>query len=102
MEDVTDIILNLKQVRFKQHSPDTVTLKISKQGAGKVTAADIQITDKVEVLNPEQHIATIGGNGSREITVSFGRGYVPAEELPQLNAGVGVIPVDAIFLPSAA
>lgn len=101
MEDVTDIILNLKQVRFKQHSPDTVTLKISKQGAGKVTAADIQLTDKVEVLNPEQHIATIGGNGrfDAEITVSFGRGYVPAEELNITNAGVGVIPVDAIFSP---
>lgn len=101
MEDVTDIILNLKQVRFKQYGPDTVTLKISKQGAGKVTAADIQASDKVEVLNPEQHIATIGGTGKfeAEITVSFGRGYVPAEELNILNAGVGVIPVDAIFSP---
>lgn len=101
MEDVTDIILNLKQVRFKQHSPDTVTLKISKQGAGKVTAADIQLTDKVEVLNPDQHIATIGGNGKfdAEVTVSFGRGYVPAEELNITNAGVGVIPVDAVFSP---
>lgn len=101
MEDVTDIILNLKQVRFKQYGPDTVTLKISKQGAGKVTAADIQVSDKVEVLNPDQHIATIGGNGKfeAELTVSFGRGYVPAEELNIMNAGVGVIPVDAIFSP---
>jgi DNA-directed RNA polymerase subunit alpha len=101
MEDVTDIILNLKQVRFRQHTPDTVTLKISKQGTGKVTAADIQTSDKIEVLNPDQHIATIGGNGKfdAEITVSFGRGYVPAEELPDLVSGVGVIPVDAIFSP---
>jgi len=101
MEDVTDIILNLKLVRFRQYTPDVLNLKISKTGAGKVTAADIQINDKIEVLNPEQHIATLGNTGKfeAEVTVSFGRGYVPSEELEQLNPGVGVIPVDAIFSP---
>ncbi len=101
MEDVTDIILNLKQVRFRQYTPDVLTLKISKTSAGKVTAADIQISDKIEVLNPDQHIATLGNTGKfeAEVTVSFGRGYVPSEELENLNTTVGVIPVDAIFSP---
>ena len=101
MEDVTDIILNLKQVRFRQYTPDIVTLRISKQGPGKVTAADIQASDKIEVLNPDQHIATLGANGKfdAEVSISFGRGYVPSEELEQQNGGVGVIPVDAIFSP---
>jgi DNA-directed RNA polymerase subunit alpha len=101
MEDVTDIILNLKQVRFRQHTPDTLNLKISKSGAGKVTAADIQLNDKIEVLNPEQHIATLGANSKFEadITVSFGRGYVPSEELEQAQTGVGIVPVDAIYSP---
>lgn len=102
LEDVTDIILNLKQVRFLQHSPEEQKLKISKRGAGKVTAADIQINDKVEILNPDQHIATLSDNAvfEAEITVNFGRGYVPAEELEQeRNATVGTIAVDAIFSP---
>jgi DNA-directed RNA polymerase subunit alpha len=101
MEDVTDIILNLKQVRFRQYTPDVLNLKISKTGAGKVTAADIQVNDKIEVLNPDQHLATLGNTGKfeAEITVSFGRGYVPSEELEQPISGVGVIPVDAIFSP---
>jgi DNA-directed RNA polymerase subunit alpha len=81
LEDVTDIILNLKQVRFRQYTSDSLTLKISKKGPGKVTAADIQTSDKVEVLNHEQHIATLGSNAnfSAEIIVEFGRGYVPTE-----------------------
>jgi len=101
MEDVTDIILNLKLVRFRQFTPDPIVLKISKQGSGKVTAADIQASDKIEVLNPDQHIATLGGNAKfdAEITVSFGRGYVPSEELEGQISAVGSIPVDAIFSP---
>ncbi len=100
LEDVTDIILNLKEVRFRQFTPDTLTLKISKKGPGKLTAADIQTSDKVEVLNKEQHIATLGANANfnAEIIVSYGRGYVPTEnreeELP-----VGFIPVDALYSP---
>lgn len=100
LEDVTDIILNLKEVRFRQYSADPVTLRISKKGPGKVTAADIQVSDRIEVLNPDQHIATLGGNAnfSAEVIVSFGRGYVPTEnreeELP-----VGYIGVDALYSP---
>jgi DNA-directed RNA polymerase subunit alpha len=100
LEDVTDIILNLKEVRFRHYTPDVMTLRISKKGPGKITAADIQVNDKIEVLNPEQHIATLGGNAnfSAEILVTFGRGYDAAEarnsELP-----IGFISVDALYSP---
>jgi len=100
MEDVTDIILNLKQLRFKQYSPEPQTLRITKNGPGSVTARDIQTTDKIEVLNPDQHIATLGGNAkfSAELVCTFGRGFVAADENPQQN-GVGFISVDALYSP---
>ncbi len=101
MEDVTDIILNLKQVRFRQFSPEPQTLRIVKEGTGPITAADIQTNDKVEVLNPEQHIATLGQNAkfSAEVIVTYGRGYVPAEENENRNLGVGFIGMDALYSP---
>ena len=100
VEDVTDIILNLKQVRFKLYSPNTKTLRIEKTSEGPVTAADIQSDDQVEVLNPEQHIATLGRGGkfSAEIIVKLGRGYVPSDEQQQ-ELPVGFIAVDSIFSP---
>lgn len=100
LEDVTDIILNLKEVRFRQYSPDVQILRISKKGPGKVTAADIQTNDKIEVLNPQQHIATLGQNASFdvEIQISFGRGYEPVE-LRQADLPVGFIAVDALYSP---
>ena len=100
LEDVTDIILNLKEVRFRQHDPETKTLRISKSGSGKITAADIQLTDGIEVLNPDQHIATLGKDArfEAELIITFGRGYVEAEgrskELP-----VGYIAVDSLHSP---
>lgn len=100
LEDVTDIILNLKQVRFRQYTSDSLTLKISKKGPGKVTAADIQTSDKVEVLNPDQHIATLGANANfnAEIVVEFGRGYVSTENREK-DLAVGYIGVDALYSP---
>lgn len=100
LEDVTDIILNLKEVRFKQYSADSMTLRISKKGPGKVTAADIQTNDKIEVLNPEHHLATLGSNANfnAEIVVSFGRGYVPVEN-KEADLPVGFIGVDALYSP---
>ncbi|MEK6772992.1 MAG: DNA-directed RNA polymerase subunit alpha [Bdellovibrionota bacterium] len=100
LEDVTDIILNLKEVRFRQFTPDTLTLKISKKGPGKLTAADIQTSDKIEVLNKEQHIATLGANANfnAEIIISYGRGYVPTENREE-EMPVGFIPVDALYSP---
>ncbi|HEY8270350.1 MAG TPA: DNA-directed RNA polymerase subunit alpha, partial [Pseudobdellovibrionaceae bacterium] len=100
LEDVTDIILNLKQVRFRQYTSDSLTLKISKKGPGKVTAADIITSDKIEVLNPEEHIATLGANANfnAEIIVDFGRGYVPTENREK-EFPVGFIGVDALYSP---
>lgn len=100
MEDVTDIILNLKQLRFKQYSPDPQTLRIVKDGPGVVTGRDIQVNDKIEILNPDQHIATLGANAkfNAELIVSYGRGFVAADENPQ-QLGVGYIGVDALYSP---
>ncbi|HPI39908.1 MAG TPA: DNA-directed RNA polymerase subunit alpha [Pseudobdellovibrionaceae bacterium] len=100
LEDVTDIILNLKNIRFRQYTVEPITLRISKQGPGPVTAADIQVTDKIEVLNPEQHLATVGGNSTfnAEIIVSFGRGYEPVENR-DIKLPVGYIEVDSLFSP---
>jgi DNA-directed RNA polymerase subunit alpha len=100
LEDVTDIILNLKEVRFRQYSSEPVTLRINKKGSGKVTAADIQLTDQVEVLNPNQHIATLGGsaNFNAELIVTFGRGYDSAD-IRNESYPVGFIGVDALHSP---
>lgn len=100
LEDVTDIILNLKEVRFKHYTPDAMILKISKKGPGKVTAADIQVNDKIEILNPEQHIATLSANANfnAEIMVTFGRGY-DAVETRNVDLPVGFIAVDALYSP---
>ena len=101
MEDVTDIILNLKQIRFKQYSPEVQTLRITKNGPGVVTARDIQVNDKIEVLNPDQHIATLGANAkfNAEILCSYGRGFVAADEQTQHQLPVGYIGVDALYSP---
>jgi DNA-directed RNA polymerase subunit alpha len=100
LEDVSDIILNLKQVRFRQHTAETYTLRINKKGPGVVTAADIVTNDKIEVLNPYQHIATLGNNGSfsAELVVAYGRGYSPVENRSEQMA-VGYIAVDALHSP---
>jgi DNA-directed RNA polymerase subunit alpha len=101
-EDVTDIILNLKNLICRLHgeSPE-VEVRISVKGAGPVTAADIQAPAELEILNPELEIANLAEKGKLEITLTIGRGrgYVPAE----LNRGpettIGVIPIDSIFSP---
>ncbi len=100
LEDVTDIILNLKEVRFRQYNAEPQTLRISKKGPGRVTAADIQVNDQIEILNPEQHIATLGGNANfnAEILVTFGRGY-DAAEIRNADYPVGFIGVDALHSP---
>lgn len=101
LEDVTDIILNLKEVRFKLHTLEPKTVRIDFEGEGKVTAADIVTDAQVEVLNPDQHIATVneGGRLRMELTVQTGWGYVPAEMNKTPNMPVGTIPIDAMFSP---
>ncbi len=100
LEDVTNIILNLKQVRFRQDNAEEHFLKIEKTEKGPVTAKDIQVTPDIEVLNPDQHIATIGDDAhfSAEILVTFDRGYVQADESDR-KLPVGYVGVDAIHSP---
>jgi DNA-directed RNA polymerase subunit alpha len=101
VEDVTDIILNLKEVVFRASSPKTYTVRIDKEGPGPVLAKDIQLVDGLAVLNPEHLIATLDKKGplSMELTVNVGRGYVPAEKNKTANMSIGTIPIDALFSP---
>lgn len=101
LEDITDIILNLKQVRFSQDNDKDQFLKISKKGPGKITAQDIETNDGIEVLNPHQHIATLGEEATQfdaEILVTFDRGYIQAQHKSK-NLPIGYIGVDAIHSP---
>jgi DNA-directed RNA polymerase subunit alpha len=99
-EDVTDIILNLKDLLFKVHSDEPVTIRLDKRGPGAATAGDIQLTSDVEVLSPDQHIASLNSKGhiAVDLTVERGRGYLSADKNKGTGA-IGVIPVDAIFSP---
>lgn len=99
-EDVTDIILNLKDLVLRVHSDEPVTLRLDARGPADVTAADISVTADVEILNTDLHIATLNGNGrlAIDITVEKGRGYVSADR-NKTSSTIGVIPVDSIFSP---
>jgi DNA-directed RNA polymerase subunit alpha len=99
-EDVTDIILNLKDVVLRVHADEGVTLRCDKRGPGDVSAGDLQLTADVEVLNPDLHIATLNGKGrlAIDVTVERGRGYASAERNKR-STTIGVIPVDSIFSP---
>ncbi len=102
LEDVTEIILNLKEVRLKLNSAEAQVVQVNKTESGPVTAADIITGPLVEVMNPEQHICTItGSEGSfvAEFEVRWGKGYSPAEKHKSDDTPVGVIPIDAIFAP---
>ncbi|MDB4956667.1 MAG: DNA-directed polymerase, alpha subunit, partial [Myxococcales bacterium] len=100
VEDVTDIILNLKETLFKVEHDKTYTVRIDKHGEGVVTAGDITLVDGVTCLNPTHRICTLSKDGklAMELTIATGRGYAPAErhssELP-----VGTIAIDALFSP---
>lgn len=100
-EDVTDIILNIKQLRVKLLSDNIETIRLDVSGEGIVTAADIEENANVEVLNQDLHIATLSGNASLsiEMKVADGRGYVISDELKDENAPIGTIAVDANFSP---
>jgi DNA-directed RNA polymerase subunit alpha len=101
VEDVTDIILNLKEVVFKAESPRTYTVRLEKEGPGLVTASDIQLVDGLSILNPDHVIATLDKKGplSMELTVAVGRGYVSAERNKAPTMSLGTIPIDALFSP---
>jgi len=100
-EDVSEIILNLKQVRLQLNSGDSQTVIIEKKGPGVARAKDIQGSAFVEVMNGEQKICTITGETtfSAELTVEWGKGYQPAELQSKEDLTIGQIPIDAIFTP---
>lgn len=100
-EDVVDIMLNLKQVRFKVHSNEPQTVRIEKKASGVVTAADIKVNDQVEVINKDQLIATLDSAKSfvMDILVEAGRGYRTIEATPAESRPSDMIAVDAIFSP---
>jgi DNA-directed RNA polymerase subunit alpha len=100
VEDVTDIILNLKDIVLVSHADEPVTLRLDVRGPADVTSGDIQLTSDVEILNPELRLATLNKSGriAVDITVDKGRGYRSAEA-NKASETIGVIPVDSIFAP---
>ncbi len=101
VEDVTDIILNIKQLVVKSHSDETKTIFVKTRKKGPVTASDIQADPAVEIINGDLHIATLSEavDFNIEMSVRRGRGYVTAEENTAEERVIGVIPVDSIFSP---
>mgnify|MGYP001374659522 CR=1 FL=1 len=99
-EDVTDVILNLKDIVVVSHSDEPVTVRLDIAGPAEVTAADIQTTADVEILNGDLHIATVNAKGriAADLTIERGRGYLQADA-SRGSGTIGVIPVDAIFSP---
>ena len=101
-EDVTDLILNVKDLVLRCVSEEAVTLRLDARGPGDVTAGDIQVTSDIEILNPQLVIASVnaGGRLALDLTVEQGRGYLSAERAKKQGTDpIGIIPVDAIFSP---
>jgi DNA-directed RNA polymerase subunit alpha len=101
-EDVTDIVLNLKEVVCRMHSDAAeIEAPLVVTGPGEITAGDIDLPSGVEILNPEAHIATLEKKTKLEmyLTIGHGRGYSPAEENKTPDQPIGVIPIDSIFSP---
>jgi DNA-directed RNA polymerase subunit alpha len=99
-EDVTDVVLNLKQVRLRLHEGDHITATLKAKGEALVTARDITAGPSLEILTPDQHIATLdkGADLDMELTIRRGRGYVPAERAAE-DEPIGTIRLDAVFSP---
>jgi DNA-directed RNA polymerase subunit alpha len=99
-EDVTDIMLNLKDLVLRVESDEQVVLRLDARGPGEVTARDLQPHSDVEILNPEMHIASLSSKArlALDITVERGRGYVSADKNKKSSV-IGVIPIDSIFSP---
>jgi len=102
MEDVSDIVLNLKEVRLRMHGTGPKTLRVHKRGEGVILAGDLAAEDSsVEIVNPEHRIATLSPEADveMELTVRLGKGYVPAEKNKTEEMPIGTIPIDSIFSP---
>jgi DNA-directed RNA polymerase subunit alpha len=100
-EDVTELILNLKQLNLKSFTEDPVTVMLDVKGPAEVHASDIQTSSDVEIVNPDLYICTIAAKGHlrMELNVERGKGYVPADRNKREGQPIGVIPIDAIFSP---
>jgi len=100
-EDVTDIILNLKEIKLKIIDEEEAVIHLSREGKGEVKAGDIETQGLVEILTPDQHIATLNKEAklNMEMVVRTGKGYVPSEKNKSKDQPIGVIPIDAIFSP---
>ena len=101
VEDVTDIVLNLKKVKFKAHTRDAQTLLLSANKEGEVTAADIQVNQNIELVNPDQVICTLDKKKKfeMELEVKVGRGFCPGDENKKAGQAIGVIAIDSLFSP---
>ena len=101
IEDVTEIILNLKQVRLKLHGDGPKKGTFEMQGKGEVRASDLKVDPDVTVLNPDQHIATLNRDGDlrMEVEINGGRGYVSADQHSEADRPIGVVPIDSLFSP---
>ena len=101
VEDVPEVIVNLKNVRLKFDGNEEKVLRINFKGEGEVTAGDIQTDGTVEILNPDLHIATVskGGNLVMEMTADRGRGYNSSEQNKKPNQDISVLPIDSIYTP---
>jgi len=101
VEDVTDIVLNLKKIKFKAHSRDEQTLLLSVNKEGPVTAADIQLNQNVELVNPDQLICTLDKKKKfeMELAVKIGRGFCPSDENKKPGQAIGVVAIDSLFSP---
>jgi DNA-directed RNA polymerase subunit alpha len=100
-EDVTNIVLNIKEIALRVHSEGVKRMVLKKEGPGQVKASDIEASSEVEILNPEHVICTLdqGASIRMEFTASMGKGYVPAERNRPDDAPIGLIPVDSLFSP---
>jgi DNA-directed RNA polymerase subunit alpha len=101
VEDVTDVVLNLKRIKFKAHTRDPQTLLLSVNKEGAVTAADIQLNQNVELVNPDQHICTLDKKKKfeMELELKIGRGFCPSDENKKPGQPIGVIAIDSLFSP---
>lgn len=100
-EDVTDIVLNLKQLRLKLHEGEQDVIRLDVSGEKVITGKDLITSEKIEILNPDHYIATVGPEGKlkAEMTVRMGKGYVSAEENKRSDDPIGTIPIDSIYSP---
>src|SRR3989449_1934152 len=101
VEDVTEIVLNLKKVLFKAHSREPQSLLLTAHKEGEVTAGDIKLNDKLELMNPKQHICTLDKKKKfeMELEVKVGRGFCPGDENKKVDQPIGVVPIDSLFSP---